>query len=101
MENKVRKYIFIGALVLIFFSITNFILLIAERNANSEVIQNYGDTIWYFFVTITSVGYGDIVPVSSIGKIIGFLYILSSLLLLGIVISSLASNIISMIEEKN
>lgn len=100
MENKVRKYIIIIILVIIFYSITNFILLVAERSANSLVIQKYSDTIWYFFVTITSVGYGDIVPVSNLGKIIGFVYIISSLLLLGIIISSLASNIFSMIEER-
>ena len=40
-----------------------------ERDANS-LVQSYGDGIWWAFATVTTVGYGDIVPVTAWGRVI-------------------------------
>ncbi|KZX13989.1 potassium channel family protein [Methanobrevibacter filiformis] len=38
-------------------------------------VSTFSDSLWYVVVTISSVGYGDIIPESSIGRIIGFILI--------------------------
>ena len=41
-----------------------------EHGVNPEVIS-YDDSLWFVLQTITTVGYGDIVPVTGIRKAYG------------------------------
>ena len=100
MYKKVRIYTLYGLLFIAFLGFLDYILLIFEKDAASSSIHSYGDALWYMLVTLTSVGYGDIVPVTIPGRAIGYFFILSSLFILGVLISSISSNIIKMIEEK-
>lgn len=45
-------------------------LFLAERDAQPEVFTNIGDAMWLAIVTLATVGYGDIVPVTTAGRII-------------------------------
>lgn len=60
-----------------------------------ESANTFGDGLWYVIVTFATVGYGDIVPASTEGKIIGFI-----LLILGIVTFSILTAEISSIYTK-
>jgi voltage-gated potassium channel len=43
-----------------------------EKDVNPG-IKTWLDSIWWTFSTVTTVGYGDIVPISSTGKVFGIL----------------------------
>lgn len=70
----------------IFFALTvvgNATVLIAallffyvEKEGNPSV-TSFGDALWWAFVTITSVGYGDTIPLTSTGRIIAVLLMLT------------------------
>ena len=100
MDKKYRKNIIYGIAFLLFLFLLDIILYFAERNNPDSAIHSLGDAIWYMLVTLTSVGYGDIVPVTTVGKTIGYILVILSLIVLGVLISSIASNIFTMIEEK-
>jgi voltage-gated potassium channel Kch len=44
-----------------------------KRNGFPAAIQSMPDAIWFTFTTITTVGYGDVVPETSVGKILAVL----------------------------
>ena len=66
------------------YAVLLFLLVGAERSVSGAGIQTLGDAFWYSLVTMTTVGYGDIYPVSALGRGIGI-----GFLLLGV--SALAS----------
>jgi voltage-gated potassium channel len=62
----------------------------AEHAVNSE-FANYGDSLWWAVVTITTVGYGDITPVTTTGRVTAAVLMFSGLAVLGVLAGSLAS----------
>lgn len=75
-------------------------LVQAEKgNANAN-IKSLSDGFWYSVVTLTTVGYGDFYPITSIGKAIGLIVIFSSLGVLGFLIGNFTNIIQNRMEKK-
>ena len=52
---------------------------------------NFGDALWWGIVTMTTTGYGDIVPDTTIGRLSGTVLMLAGLTLLGALAASVSS----------
>ena len=61
-------YVLIG---IAFYLILLVVLASVERNSQVSNIDSFQDSLWYSIVTLTTVGYGDIYPVTPIGRNIG------------------------------
>lgn len=57
-------------------------------------IQTIGQATWWAFETITTVGYGDYVPVTTVGKIVAVALMIGGVAIIGVVSASLASWIV-------
>jgi voltage-gated potassium channel len=62
----------------------------AERPVNPE-FATVGDALWWGIVTLTTVGYGDIVPKTPTGRLAGVAIMLTGVAVLGVLAGSLAS----------
>ena len=40
------------------------LLLAAESASDASAIRTFGDAVWYSLITVTTVGYGDLSPVT-------------------------------------
>ena len=74
------------------------ILLQLEEGAPQSKLNNWQDAIWYLVETLTTVGYGDALPVTYWGRMIGFAFLLSSLGVYGFIIGQIA-NFMSTVKE--
>jgi voltage-gated potassium channel len=59
------------------------VIYLLEKDINPK-INTYLDSLWWSFSTTTTVGYGDVVPITDFGKIIGI-----GLMLVGVAIFSI------------
>jgi voltage-gated potassium channel len=67
----------------------------AERGAPGATILNFGDGVWWAIVTVATVGYGDVVPVTELGRLIGVVLIVTSVGLLAIVTANISSRFVA------
>jgi voltage-gated potassium channel len=80
------RLVYALAFFLVVFFFCSFIFYWAEHGVNPEV-ATFDDSIWFVLQTITTVGYGDIIPVTGIGRLMGVMSMFSALVLTSIVTS--------------
>lgn len=89
-----------GALYLIFFLIilllefASMAILRIEGTDPAANIHTASDAIWWVYVTITTVGYGDQYPVTNAGRIVGMLVMLAGVGLFGVLTGFLANKFV-------
>ena len=66
-------------------------LTAAEQRSADASIDSFGDALWYSVVTLSTVGYGDLYPVTPLGKLIGLLFVLLSVGALAVLVGSVVS----------
>lgn len=73
-------------------------LKIAEQRIPGSQISAFSDAFWYSLVTLSTVGYGDLVPLSTAGRFIGGIFVLlgtcAFALLIGMAISALSGKLL-------
>jgi len=58
--------------------------LMAERDAPGATITNFPDALWWSAVTLTTVGYGDVVPITVLGRMYAVLLMLGGIVIIGV-----------------
>lgn len=76
------------------------VLMKLEIGQPGSRINNLQDALWYLIATLTTVGYGDVVPVTYYGRMIGIMFLLSSLGVYGFIIGQIANFMSTLKEHK-
>lgn len=74
-------------------------VLDAERFAPESTIVSFPDALWWGFVTVTTVGYGDEYPVTAVGQVTAVLLMLVGIGLLGSVTATVAGWVADRFEQ--
>ena len=62
---------------------------IVEKDSNGN-IDHYGDAAWWAITTVTTVGYGDIAPVTTEGRVIAAVLMVTGIAAFGVVTANIA-----------
>jgi voltage-gated potassium channel len=71
------------------------IVYLFERHAPGSNIHTLGDALWWSFVTVTTVGYGDFYPVTTWGRVTACFIMGTGLLTLAVVTAQVASSFVA------
>jgi len=88
--NKRSEIGVIMGLIIIIMIIASFVMFYAEHKDNAEHFPNVLSCLWWAIVTMTTIGYGDVYPITTAGKVVG-----SIMALLGIGLVAMPTGIIS------
>ena len=79
--------LFILFIVLVF---SSFLMYHAEHEAQPEAFGNVMAAMWWGMITLTTIGYGDTVPITPVGKVIG-----SGIAVIGIAVYAIPTGIMA------
>jgi len=98
-RGRLAAYVVLTTALLVF--VASIAILDTERFEPGASITTFGDALWWTFVTITTVGYGDLYPVTLTGRLIAGGLMLGGIALIGVVTASLASWIIENVAKRD
>ena len=88
MDTLIKLFIVAIMIVLL----GTFLMYSVELNAPNSEIKTLEDALWWCVATVTTVGYGDIVPVTSLGRYVAIVYMGFGISMITILLSTITSN---------
>ncbi len=96
-RELVVSVFFVGVLMLL----SSLLMYSAEHEAQPEVFRNAFSGLWWAVATLTTVGYGDIYPVTALGRLLGAFIALSGIAVLAIPTGIISSGLTERISRES
>ena len=87
--ETITKLLIVSVMVVL---LGTFLMYGVESNAPNSEIKSLEDALWWCVSTVTTVGYGDIVPVTSLGRYVAIVYMGFGISMITILLSTITSN---------
>jgi voltage-gated potassium channel len=98
-KKKASQIISSVSVILVLMVITSVLMYNVEHAAQPDKFSNAFDSLWWTICTITTVGYGDIYPITLPGKIFSGIIAFLSIGLIAIPTSIISSGFIESVEQ--
>lgn len=99
-KPEYRKLVIRLSAVFLFFTAIVMTLHYIESDVAGTKMPTWQDALWYLVATVTTIGYGDVYPVTYWGRTVGFVAMLSSLGVYGFIISQIANFMATLKEQR-
>ena len=99
IRGRVVVYTVCSVVLIVY--VASLAILETERFAPESKITTFGDAVWWSITTITTVGYGDLSPVTGTGRVIAVALMIAGISLVGVVTATLASWIVQRVAEED
>ena len=101
VKNRSQYALFLTVLLaVVVMSVSSVLVLQFETRSPDANITTGGDALWWALVTITTVGYGDFFPVTTLGRFVGLFVMLAGVGIIGALASILASLLIAPTDQE-
>ena len=74
---------------------------IAERKAQPDVFGTMPDAIWWAVVTVTTVGYGDVIPQTVAGRVVGGITMITGILMIALPVAIIGSSFAEVVRQRS
>lgn len=96
---KQRRFRQVLAAAIIIAIVLGFVIVPIEKDHPDALITSTSDGLWWSIQTVTTIGYGDVVPVTNAGRLIGVVLQILGTVLIGILIAMVSSSMTRSQEE--
>jgi voltage-gated potassium channel len=87
--GRVLPYLIATMIVIVFVFAT------VMRLFDEEDFKSYGDALWWAVATVTTVGYGDVVPKTTVGRSIASVLMITGFAFLSLITGTIASVLVA------
>ena len=87
--------------VLILLVVASLLIYYAEHDAQPQQFQNAFSGLWWAVATLTTVGYGDIYPITPLGRLMGAVIAVLGIGMVAVPTSILSAGFVEFLEKKN
>lgn len=92
----------LAATLLLFFSVLVIacsLMFYIEKDAQPEAFPNILYTFWWGIITLTTTGYGDVYPITGLGKVLGSIVAMMGVLIVAIPTAIISSSFVQKMNE--
>jgi voltage-gated potassium channel len=90
-RKLIVRFFYVCLFILLLLLLSSWLVWLFETDAKSPSIRSFWDGLWWAVVTIATVGYGDVVPGTSAGRVVGYILIVMGFVLLSVFTGLIAS----------
>ena len=84
-----------AALVILALTVIGALVVEVFESGKNDQFQTFWDSVWWVFVTITTVGYGDKVPLTTAGRIISVGMMFVGIAMLSVITATISSHFVT------
>ncbi|MBW2735519.1 MAG: ion transporter [Deltaproteobacteria bacterium] len=99
LQDNALLYVSALALLLLTVTAAGITLYLSERGALGTRVESIGDGLWWALVTITTVGYGDVTPVTTVGRVISGVLMVMGMFTLALFAGIVGSTLVSVVLQ--
>jgi voltage-gated potassium channel len=100
-KRKIYQLICSLCIIIMLIILSSVLMYYMENDIQPEIFENAFSGLWWAISTVTTVGYGDIYPITGIGKILGAFIAILGVGLIAVPTSILSAGFIEQVSEKN
>ena len=100
LKDQTRQLLVSSFLLLVIILVSSILMYSIENQAQPDVFENVFSAFWWSVATLTTVGYGDIYPVTVLGKLLSAIIALTSISLVAVPTSIIAAGLTRQINEE-
>ncbi|MDB4863543.1 ion transporter [Pirellulaceae bacterium] len=99
-RRSAPELIVFGIVAMMTLTISAMAIYYAEHEAQPDVFSSLPASLWWAIVTLTTVGYGDVYPITAVGKIIAAAVMLIGIGVIAIPTAIISSNFTDLIKNE-
>ena len=99
-RNKIQEIVVSVVFVVMVLIIASLLIYYAEHDAQPDKFANAFSGVWWAVATLTTVGYGDIYPVTGMGRFLGGIIALTGIGLVAVPTGIISAGFVELLEKK-
>ena len=100
IREERRSFIAAGYIFVVMFIIASSLIYFAEHQKHPTHFNSIPDSIYWALITLTTVGYGDVTPVTALGKLISVISAMGGVIVVALLTGIIASSFSLQMERR-